>query len=243
MVRGIDDQSFDRITQEFLTAAKRDQLAEHLSTVVVELHRGPMSGTDALVTWRRWLDSPPDDPIGDLTVREIRDLFQRGVQDLGRSQKALDEFSMLVTDPANLPTFTEAARKANWQGFRTIIADAVRKESSTSESVLTTLEMPLRLAQQGLLQHLLVETFRRSSEAFSEQTALLEELSRHGLAGLMRTRGSYGEAIGWHVGGTAFAAGVAIGAGKLGLTIAAGGCGAAAAVYCGWCLGRYANYW
>jgi hypothetical protein len=245
MVHGIDDQSFDKITQEFLTAAKRDHLPDHLSEVVVELHRGPVSGTDALVTWKRWLEAPPDDPIGDLTPRDIRDLFQRSVQDLGRSQKAMDGLSKRVTDPSNLPTFAEASRKSNWQAFRSVIADGIRTGSSPRESLLATLDTPLRLAQHGLLQDLFVETFRRSVDAFTEQTALLEELSRGGLAGLVgasgSARGSKGlpGAIMWHVGGTAFAGGVGIASGLLGLPIAAGGCGIAAAGYCLYCLSRY----
>lgn len=236
---------FDEITREFRAAASRDRLSEQITDLVVGLHRGPVSATVALTTWRRWLRATPDDLIAELTLKDLRNLFQQSVVDLASSQKALDNIAKIILDSSNLLTFTQASLRADFLSFRSYIADGLKKGADTRESLLCTLDTPLRLAEHGLLQELFVETFRRSGEAFAEQTALLDDVSHRGLAGLIRlTDGAMeakglGRAILWHVGGTGVAAAVAIGGGAAGSVFVAAGCGLAAAAYCGYCLSEY----
>lgn len=240
----VKKQNFDMITKEFLEAARRDNLPEDIAANIVDMHRGPVSSTDAFVTWIRWYHALPGDPIANLTISDIHKMFQRGTEDWRRTEKALDEMFSYVTDPANIEQAVKFARLSNWQSLRTHIASALETKAKPS-LLLSSLNTPIALAQKGLVRDLLVETIRRCSDANAAHASLLAEFERGGVARLAPALGALppygggkgiGGAAGWAVAGTTVATIAAIACGTAGLAGAAMGCGIAAAGYAGYCL-------
>lgn len=250
----VTKRSFDTITKEFLEAARRDNLPENLASNIVELHRGPVSSTEAFITWARWYNALPGDPITNLTISDIHKMFQSGAEDWGHTEKALDELWSYLTNPANIEQASKFACLSNWQSLRTHIASALETKAKPS-LLLSCLDTPVALAQKGLVRDMLVETIRRCSDANAAHASLLAEFERGGVARLARALGALppygggkgiGEAAGWAIGGTTVAAGVAIACGLAVMPFAAVGCGIAAAGYAAYCLSEIntvAEWW
>jgi hypothetical protein len=236
-------KTFDEITQDFRSAAQHENLPPTLTASIVNLYRGPDGSIDAFTTWNRWYHAPPGDPIANLTISDIHKKFQKGTEDWERSLKALDGLWTFLADAANVDRASESGRRGDWTGLRTYVASQLEHRTPAASALLRALDTPVALAQKGAIRELLVETTRRCHDATAGHAEFLDSLEHGGIALAQDTKGVAG-AIGWMIGGTFAAGGVAVACGLGSMPVAAVGCGLAAAGYCGYCLHRlYEDAW
>jgi hypothetical protein len=180
------EETFDTITQRVLAAAQQEGISQAVANNVVDLHRGLVNGTMAFIIWGQWINATPGSPIGNLTINDIRKLFQTSAEDLKRSDKALDHMATSLSDPTTIQRTAERARQANLNILREQVAIGLRSE--TSPLILRYLDSATSVAQKGFVQQVVSETIQSFGETAAAHAALLSGLDKRGLAGLEEAR-------------------------------------------------------
>ncbi|MBI2953116.1 MAG: hypothetical protein HYY30_02290 [Chloroflexi bacterium] len=247
-------QTFEEISQEFRATARKYDVPDDVASSIVDLHRGPLSCSDASATFVRWYTAVPGDPIASLTIADIHRMFQKSCADWKVTKNGLDRMWQYLSSKSGGEQAQDVAREIDWQAWRKQQMSGTGQAGAVSDALTHSLAMPIALCEKGLVREVLVEGVRRAADLSAWSESILAGFQNGGGVGALaqaheslpgggsgkRGYPGYGGAL---VGKIVFGIGVpaVITAVGVGCAVAGGPAGWAGATYCWGVAGYYSK--
>src|SRR5260221_2910393 len=131
----MEKKTFAEVTQDLHAALEKAQIQQPIANNILDLHRGPYSGTEAIVSYFEYSTMDPG-PGPVLTLDDVARLMQQSADDWKISLKALEQIKGYVARQDRVNFAVEFARHGDWQRVRNEYSNSLPKGREEVSKVL-----------------------------------------------------------------------------------------------------------